>query len=70
MRRTLNSLNFVILEEKVIKEGAHYYEIMVAVPGEGILTEVEETFGPINLMKKVWNFERNGKKFQRVTTNY
>ena len=56
VRRTLNSLNFVILEEKVIKEGAHYYEIMVAVPGEGLLTEVEETFGPINLMKKSLEF--------------
>ncbi|MGI6644265.1 MAG: tRNA (adenine(22)-N(1))-methyltransferase [Bacilli bacterium] len=62
VRRTLMELGFGIIEEEVIKDGRHYYEIIVAIPKISPLTPAEIEFGPINLQKKSSIFKEKWAK--------
>lgn len=52
VRKVLVSLGYKIIEETVIQDGHHFYEIIVAEAGEADYTETALTFGPILLEKR------------------
>ncbi|MGX7112276.1 tRNA (adenine(22)-N(1))-methyltransferase [Gemella cuniculi] len=52
VRRKLQELGYKIIEEEIIEEDGHIYEIIVACSGEMKLTEDEKNFGKFLLNKK------------------
>ncbi len=55
LRRTLNELNFIIKDEKIILDNNIYYEVLVCEYSDNNidqLTREEYYFGPINLINK------------------
>ncbi len=52
LRKTLQSLNFSIKYEELVKDNDIYYEIIKAVPGKMNLSEEEIYFGPHNIITK------------------
>ncbi|CAK1243090.1 class I SAM-dependent methyltransferase [Fructobacillus evanidus] len=65
VRLWLSQNGYQIDQEKIVQEGHHRYEIIVAVPGQQELTRAEWTFGPKLLQAKdpvflaKWEQERN-----------
>jgi len=51
VRKFLNSLNYKIIDEKVIFDDK-YYEIIKYKKGTEVLSEIDYEYGPINLKKK------------------
>ncbi|MFC3418089.1 tRNA (adenine(22)-N(1))-methyltransferase [Salinicoccus hispanicus] len=52
IRKALVSLGYEIIEETIIQDGHHFYEIIVAEAGDADYDEAELTFGPILLQKR------------------
>ncbi|WP_020008441.1 tRNA (adenine(22)-N(1))-methyltransferase [Salinicoccus albus] len=52
LRNALVGLGYKIMDETVVQEGAHFYEIIVAEPGYENYTEKDLKFGPILLHKR------------------
>jgi tRNA (adenine22-N1)-methyltransferase len=69
VRQTLVELGFTIVDEEVIKDGKHYYEIIIAKPGLSTLTIDEVLFGPVNLAKKTSTFREKWAKIYLKNTH-
>jgi tRNA (adenine22-N1)-methyltransferase len=52
VRRWLADNHYQLVDELVLLDDGHYYEILVAEPGEMQLTDQEFTFGPFNLTRR------------------
>ena len=52
VRSWLNNNHYLIIAEDIVQEGSHFYEVIVATPGESKLSEREIDFGPYLLQSK------------------
>lgn len=65
VRRWLNTHNYAIIDEEIVQEDNHFYEIILAKPGNQILSEIDIAFGPYLRIKKTsvfvakWQKERD-----------
>ncbi len=62
VRKMLSFLGFMIIDEEVVKEGRHFYEIIVAINAACPVCNLETEFGPINIRKKTPAFKEKWKK--------
>lgn len=69
VRQTLAALNYQLINEKIVKENNHYYEIIVAEPGVCTLNELEVIFGPINLKEKSREFRQKWQRIYEINDN-
>ncbi|PNZ99623.1 tRNA methyltransferase, partial [Staphylococcus carnosus] len=63
LRQALSNINYHIIDESLIEENGHIYEIVVAEYGNQFMDDFDLKFGPIllrqknNLFTKKWNRE-------------
>ncbi len=69
VRLTLNKLNFMIVDEKLVVDSGHYYEVVVSRPGKQTLTGFEAVFGPINLKAQSNEFKAKWERIYRLNEN-
>ncbi|MHD0397595.1 tRNA (adenine(22)-N(1))-methyltransferase [Staphylococcus simulans] len=68
LRRTLMQLDYHIVNEEILEEKGHIYEIVIAEYGYKALNDIELKFGPIlmhsnaSLFQKKWNRELEALK--------
>ena len=67
LRQTLNKLSYEIVDERIIEEKGHIYEIVVAEFNNNLikLNILQEKFGPFYL-EIVITFFKNGKELQAL----
>lgn len=73
VRKTLADSGYSIIDETVIKDGRHFYEIIVAEDGDADYDKKDLTFGPVNLQKREMVFmqklEREREHQKRILAN-
>lgn len=73
VRKILVALGYSLIEETVIRNGHHFYEILVAEEGNAVYDEKKLMFGPINLQKRETSFiqklERELDHQKRILSN-
>ena len=70
VRKFLNSLNYKIIDEKVVYDDK-YYEIIKYQKGTEVLSEIDYEYGPINLKNKDETFiNYYQEKLQKLLTIY
>ncbi len=52
VRKTLLDLGYLVADETVIRDGRHFYEVIVAESGKAAYDEKSLMFGPINIRKR------------------
>ena len=52
VRSWLNNNHYLIIAEDIVQEGSHFYEVIVATPGDSKLSDREIDFGPYLLQAK------------------
>ncbi|AKG73987.1 tRNA (adenine(22)-N(1))-methyltransferase [Salinicoccus halodurans] len=73
VRKALVDLGYSIIEETVIRNGRHFYEILVAEAGHAFYDEKTLMFGPVNLQKReqafIQKLERELEHQKRILAN-
>ena len=73
VRSILKKINYLIIDELVLKENHKYYDIIVIEQGQKVYTDFEVSFGPINLRNKPFYFleriEKEIKKLEKILPN-
>lgn len=68
VRRWLMAHHYQIIGENIVQEDTHFYEIIVAVPGEQVLSELDVEFGPFLRIEKTATFVAKWQKeIDRIT---
>ena len=66
--------NFIIVDEKICYAHKKYYEIIKVKHGKEMLTDLQLTFGPINLIKKeqlfIDKWIETKSKLEKVLVNF
>lgn len=69
LRKGISGLNYAITREKIIKDGAHIFEIIEFTPGAAVYDEAELYFGPILMKEKSLLFIEKLKAQHRLLQN-
>jgi len=68
VRRWLTANQYQIIDETVVQEETHFYEVIVAIPGEQTLSELDVDFGPYLRIEKTATFVAKWQKeVDRIT---
>lgn len=70
LRRTLNALGYKIIIEDLVKERRHIYEIIVAVQGDEILSDIEYKFGKMLNYKEPLFIEKWMREYNHLVQVY
>ncbi|MEC9484368.1 MAG: class I SAM-dependent methyltransferase [Candidatus Izemoplasma sp.] len=69
LRRSLQSIDYTIVDELVFADKDKLYDLIVIEPGQAEYTDLEYQFGPINLRQKPHFFEQKiNKELSYLTT--
>lgn len=69
LRTWLEQHHYQITAEDIVQEGKHFYEVIVAQPGEQVLSETDRLFGPLLRKQQAPAFfAKWQKELQRIET--